>query len=240
MTASGRHASVPPSAYPFDAVLFDLDGTLVDSLGDIAMAAHGVRSAFGLPPLDDARIRSFIGDGARRLVARTLTNSHAGVLDADLLERAYQAFETAYEACVVATTRPYPGVPDMLAQLQGLGVRLGVVTNKPAAFTASILAALDLARWFEVVVGGDSLPVAKPDPAPVQHALTQLGVAPERALMVGDGRNDLLAAAAAGCASLLVRYGYDRAGAEACGVVPWHAADTLVGLPALIENRDHD
>ncbi len=231
MSAGGRR---------FDAVLFDLDGTLVDSLDDIANAAHAVRTAIGLTALTDARIRSFIGDGARRLVARTLADDFAGTVADGLLEDGYRHFQEAYRRDLTRYTRPYPGVIDCLAALRARGVRLGVVTNKPIDFTWPILHALDLQRWFEVVVGGDSATQAKPHAAPVLQALHALKVPPERALMVGDGRNDLLAAAAAGCASVLVRYGYDLAGAEATGIRPLLSTDSLVALPALIENPEHD
>ena len=147
---------------------------------------------------------------------------------------------TAYGAALTRHTRPYDGVLDALAALRAQGVRLGVVTNKPAGFSLRLLQQLDLLRWFEVVVGGDTLAQAKPHPAPVLHALQQLQVPAEAALMVGDGRNDLLAAAAAGCASVLVRYGYDLAGALATGITPLLTTDSLVALPALVENQNHD
>jgi phosphoglycolate phosphatase len=131
-------------------------------------------------------------------------------------------------------TRPYAGVLDALSALRGHGLRLGVVTNKALEFTLPILAGLDLARYFEVVVGGDSLPQAKPHAAPLLYALQRLQCPPERALMVGDGPHDLLAAHAAGCPAVLVSYGYGHAEAHAADVQPLRVVDSLLELVGLI------
>lgn len=223
---------------PQRAVLFDLDGTLVDSLDDIAMAAQAVRTATGLPPLAVDRVRSFVGDGARRLVARTLADdpqAPAAAAGGDpALDAAMAHFHAAYSAGLVRSTRCYPGIPDLLARLQAQGQALAVVTNKPEGYSHAILEALGLARYFSVVVGGDSLPVAKPAAAPVLHALAALGVPAASGVMVGDGRNDVLAAAAAGVASVLVTWGYDCAGALASGATAWQQVSDTAALAAVL------
>ena len=235
-----RAPAGPSPATHFDAVLFDLDGTLVDSAPDIAHAAHAVRAACGLAPLSEARIRSFIGDGAPRLVARTLADSHDPDIDEETFERGYAIFRQAYLACLCDRTRPFPGTIDALSTLRGLGMRLAVVTNKPLEFTLPILDGLGLTRYFEVVLGGDSLPTKKPDPEPLLHAAARLRSAPARTLMVGDSRNDLLAAKAAGCPSVMVSYGYGFHEPRPEGCDPVLIADSLVELAPLIDQRAHD
>lgn len=202
---------------PIRAIAFDLDGTLVDSLTDIAAAANAARAELGLAPLADSRVRGFIGDGSAMLMARTAQDDpHAQVDDSPLQIAARAHFNQHYARVVAEHTRPYPGAVEGLQALAALGLPLACVTNKPIAFTTPLLAALDLERYFELVLGGDSLAAKKPDPLPLAHVAQALAVAPAQLLMVGDSKNDVLAARAHGSPVLAVSYGY-TASASALG-----------------------
>jgi len=189
-------------------VLFDLDGTLVDSAPDIAHAADSALVACGFPPRGAEAVRGYIGNGAERLIHRCLTGEMDGQAKAEDFARTYAAWQLSYQAGLTTRTVVYPGVLATLRALRAAGVRLGVVTNKPERFTLPLLAALDLAQWFEVTLSGDSLPVKKPDPLPLQTAIERLGGRAEHAAMVGDSLADLKAAKAAGVRALCVSYGY--------------------------------
>ena len=189
------------------AVLFDLDGTLVDSAGDLRNALNAVLGERGLRSLPLEEVKGMIGDGASKLVERGLAATGG---DPATLMETHRAFLALYEANASDLTRPYPGAVETLEALQAKGLPLAIVTNKPAAATATLLEALDLARFFHVVVGGDTLAQRKPHPAPILHALKGLGVPAEAALMVGDNHHDIGAARAAGTAAVAVTYGYSH------------------------------
>ena len=191
-------------------ILIDLDGTLVDTVPDLARAADAMMRDLGLPERGEAAVREWIGNGVARLVKRTLTNALDGEPDETLFERAHAIFLQHYARDVCTLSRPYPGVVEGLDRLAGAGYRLACVTNKPARFTEPLLDALDMTRRFEVVVSGDTLTVRKPDPGPLLHAAELTGVEPADALMVGDSRNDVLAARAAGFRVVCVPYGYNH------------------------------
>jgi len=216
------------------AVLFDLDGTLVDSAPDIAAAANRALAECGLPPRDLGRIRGYVGGGAERLIHRCLTDSLDGLAEPALFEAAHAAFFRHYAAGLTASTLPYPGVVETLETLRARGYALGCVTNKPGRFTAPLLAALDLARWFDVTVAGDSLPVKKPDPAPLLHALAVLGAHASASTMVGDSMADLKAARAAGTRVLCVTYGYSP-NARLADHAPDGLVDRMIDILPLLE-----
>ncbi len=195
------------------AVLFDLDGTLVDSAPDLAEAANRMRAAFGLPPLAVGRVADFVGKGIPMLVRRALVDDLAGAADEETVPRALALFEACYAEESGRRSIPYAGVHEGLARLRAAGLPLGVVTNKSGRFTEDLLRQLDLRAPFDVVVSGDTLSARKPDPAPLLHAFDRLGVAPAEGLMVGDSANDVASARAAGCPVWCVRYGY-REGAS--------------------------
>lgn len=176
------------------ALIFDLDGTLVDSVPDLAAAANRLLAELGRPGLATAAIAAMVGDGVAKLVERVLAAQQPAMATSPAL---VARFGTFYEADIVTRTRPYPGVVEGLAALAAEGVALAVCTNKLGHATKVVLGALDLARFFAVVVGGDSLPRHKPDPAPLRFALARLGVDATAAAMLGDHRNDVLAARAA-------------------------------------------
>lgn len=192
------------------AVLFDLDGTLVDSVPDLATAVDATLAEFGREPAGEARVREWVGNGAQRLVKRALTGSMDGEPPAALFEQAFPRFLEHYGRHLSDRSRLYPGVAEALATLRAQGLALAVVTNKPERFVAPLLSALGIARDFAVVVGGDTLARKKPHPAPLLHAADALGAAPAATLMVGDSRNDVLAARAAGMGIVCVPYGYNH------------------------------
>lgn len=193
------------------AVVFDLDGTLIDSAPDIAAAAAIMLREIGRPALDLSRIVSFIGNGVPKLVERCLDAT--GGRDEAGFRDALARFRRAYDADPATLTRPYPFVPETLAALAEAGFALGVCTNKPEAPSRAILAALGLDRRFAAVIGGDTLPVTKPDPAPLREAVARLGGGP--ALYVGDSETDEATAQAAGLPFLFFTGGYRKKPAEA-------------------------
>lgn len=200
--------TAPAARHAPRAVLFDLDGTLLDTIADLTTAANRMLVELGRPPRTQQQIHGFVGKGIADLVRRCLTeDAHA---DAAELAAALPVFRRHYAEVNGRATRIYPGVPETLAALRARGLRLAVVTNKAGAFTLPLLAAMGLAEYFEVVVSGDTLAVRKPDPAVLHHACALLGVAAHEALMVGDSANDALAARAAGIPVMLVNYGYSE------------------------------
>ncbi len=190
------------------AVLFDLDGTLVDSAPDLTTAVNRMLVELDRAPMSVDQVRNWIGNGARRLVARALAGRRD--IDEEPAETAaaLELFFTHYADCLDDQAIPYPGVVEGLERLRDLGMPMGVVTNKPTAFTGPLLEALELAEYFAVSVSGDTLPVRKPDPAPLRLGAEQLGVAIERCWYVGDSAADRDAAAAAGALLIRVPYGY--------------------------------
>lgn len=189
------------------AVTIDLDGTLADTIPDLAAGANAMLAELGRPALPVERIRTFVGKGIPKLVERTLTEAFG---DAGLMERALPIFERHYAAANGRHSTLYPGVTEGLRALLDMKVPLACVTNKSGRFTAPLLEQLDLARYFEQVVAGDTLPQKKPDPAQIIHASRGFGVAPEAMLVIGDSVNDAEAARAAGCPVFCVTYGYNE------------------------------
>jgi phosphoglycolate phosphatase len=198
------------------AVVFDLDGTLVDSAADLAAAVNAVLAERGRPRLDLRQVRSFIGDGAHRLIERALAAT--GSAGADERDAALGRFLDIYGSTATATTRPFPGTVEVLQALRSRGFRLGLCTNMPMAATRAILRGLDLAEYFAVVSGGDSLPVRKPDPRHLLDVLSALAADPNEAAMVGDNEHDAAMAQAAGVRCVLVAWGYARRPIETLGV----------------------
>lgn len=194
-------------------VLFDLDGTLVDSVPDLSAAVDTMLVTLGRPAAGVEQVRNWVGNGAQVLVQRALAavpEAGSEGVDDHLFTRAFELFMNAYGAHSSAATVVYPGVIECLEQMQARGITLGVVTNKPVQFTHPLLEACGLARYFSVVLGGDSLPQKKPEPEPLWHAMQQFDVTPARTLMVGDSKNDIGAARAAGCPVAAVPYGYNH------------------------------
>jgi phosphoglycolate phosphatase len=215
----------------FAAVVWDLDGTLVDSAADIATSLNRLLAEQGLPVLDDDRVRSMIGEGVATLIRRGLAVHDMTPADATL-DALVQRFLKIYSEVATVSTRLFPGVREALQSLSDAGVRQAICTNKPEAITRQVLAGLDIAGYFDVVVGGDTLPRNKPDPLPLRTVLGRLGASSEQALMVGDSAIDVVMAHATGVAVAFVTFGY--------GPEPpvSHRADfridDLAGLPAVV------
>ena len=193
------------SARPARLVVFDLDGTLVDSSRDLATAVNRAlqRVAPGAPALPADAVRSFIGSGARVLVSRSL--ARAGL--ALPVEEVLPVFLEAYAGCLLDTTRPYPGTAEALDRLRDL--TLAVLTTKPGDMSRAILEGLGLAGRFFHVYGGDDLPSRKPDPAGLRQLAAEAGVEPALAAMVGDSAIDVQTGRAAGTLTVGVTYGFD-------------------------------
>jgi phosphoglycolate phosphatase len=204
-------------------VVFDLDGTLVDSRRDLAAAIAATRERFGLPPLPLDEVTSMVGEGARTLVRRALPAEIAG----DAFEAAFATYTELYLARCLVETRPYPGVVAMLEVLAPRW-RLGVLTNKPERPSRLILDGLGLAPFLDVLVGGDGPAARKPDPAGLQAIARGWGTTPDRLLLVGDSRVDADTATAGGAALALVAWGYGKA-EELEGIPAWR-----VGRPTEI------
>ncbi|CAA7618237.1 Phosphoglycolate phosphatase [Candidatus Terasakiella magnetica] len=197
------------------AVLFDLDGTLIHSLPDLAAAVNRLLASERRAPLSDDAVKAMVGDGAHTLVERAFS-ARGGLPGSDV--RPYLArFLDDYEARSVETTVPWPGVPQTLAYLKADGLRLAVCTNKPSKATADILQALNLSHFFDLVVGADDTPALKPDPVHVTVILERLGVTAEQAVMVGDSANDILSAKAAGVRTIALSFGYAHGPVEDLG-----------------------
>lgn len=192
------------------AVMIDLDGTLLDTIPDLAVAANMMLMELNMPALPEVLIRNFVGKGINNLIERTLTGSMDGKPDADLFQQALPLYERSYRAVNGKHTTIYPGVKEGLDLLRAQGFPMICVTNKSERFTLPLLDYVALSGYFEGVVAGDTLPQKKPDPAPLLHACRQLNVAPSEMLMIGDSLNDAQAARAAGCPVFCVTYGYNE------------------------------
>lgn len=192
------------------AVMIDLDGTLLDTAGDLAAAANMMLRELNRPELPVEVIRSYIGKGVQRLVKRTLSGSLDGEPDPELFKRAMPVYERDYAKTLSDSTRPYPGVVDGLEAFKESGFRLACVTNKAEAFTLPLLQATGLVGYFEIVLSGDSLPRKKPDPLPLVHACNHFGIRTDEMLLIGDSLNDTQAARAAGSHVFCVPYGYNE------------------------------
>ena len=195
---------------PIRAAMIDLDGTLLDTIADLTVATNEMRVALDLAPLPEARVRAFIGKGLAKLVKRALTDDLDGAPDAALFARGQAVFHEHYAAVNGRHTTVYPGVREGLEALRTMGLPLACVTNKAERYARPLLAQQGLAGFFGLLVGGDTLPLRKPDPAPLLHACRIFGVEPPAMLMVGDSHNDVDAARAAGCPVFCVSYGYSE------------------------------
>ncbi|HTG81228.1 MAG TPA: HAD family hydrolase [Geobacteraceae bacterium] len=188
---------------PIKLIIFDLDGTLTDSLADLTDATNHMLARFGRPALGCAEVRQLVGQGARRLVERAMAGASA-----EEIEMALAIFLDYNEAHIADKTRPYPGVAETLDLLKGSGRVMTVVSNKNAALCRKLLALLGIDRFFAEILGADSLPFRKPSPEPLLKLIRDLGVSAAETVMVGDSINDIAAGKGAGVATVGCTYGY--------------------------------
>lgn len=211
-------------------LVFDLDGTLVDSAPDLHAALNRLLYEHGRAPLSPAQVRRMIGDGVPTLVSRAF--AEAGI-DTAVAGGAVARFLELYEADAVRLTRPYPGVPATLAALRRRGYRTAICTNKPQHATLTVLNGLGLEALFDGVAGGDAFGVKKPDPGHILGLIHGLGGSAQTAAMVGDNENDAAAAHAARMPLVLMRYGYARVDPATLGADA--LLDHFADLPAALD-----
>jgi phosphoglycolate phosphatase len=203
--------SQPMSGY---LLIFDLDGTLVDSAPDLRAALNEMLRERGYKPLSLPQVKAMIGDGIPALVARALAASGAEPAEA---ASALPRYLELYEADAARLTQPYPAVPETLAALRRRGYRMAICTNKPQNATIAVLEGLGLLALFDGIAGGDSFAVRKPDPGHLLGLVGAVGARAEAAAMIGDSENDAAAARSAGLPLVLMRYGYARANLDSLG-----------------------
>ena len=192
-----------------NAVMIDLDGTMVNTLGDFAEALNRMLADLQLPAVAPQAIENMVGKGSEHLIRSVLAHVGAQNID-EMYPLAWQRYEHHYLAINGQFADVYPGVLEGLEQLKAMGLRMACLTNKPLSFAQPLLAAKGLDGFFDCVFGGDSFPRKKPDPMPLVETCKALGIMPARTLMVGDSSNDAQAAHAAGCPVVLVNYGYNH------------------------------
>jgi phosphoglycolate phosphatase len=218
-----------------DAVVFDLDGTLIDSADDLGAAVNRLLAAEGRRALSGAEVRRFIGDGSRVFVDRAWSATGASAGDADL-DTLVPRFIAEYESAVAGFTRPYPGAVETVAALKAAGLAIAVCTNKPQRPAETVLAELGFADHVDAVAGGDRFAHRKPDPRHLLDTLALLGTAPDRTVMVGDNEHDMAVARGAGTGAILARYGYARTALDAINADV--RIDALSELPPLLSVGD--
>lgn len=190
-------------------IIFDLDGTLVDSLPDLVNAVNAMMAEHQRPPVARDVVAPWIGRGSRWLLQQAFAHHGIDCAAAEFdFEAAFARFMVHYANHLIGETVLYPGVAAALAALASQGTRMAVCTNKPERFVAPLLRAMGIEPYFGALLGGDSLPLRKPDPAPLLHLARHFGVSVGQCLMVGDSRHDVDAARAAGMSVVGVRYGY--------------------------------
>ena len=227
-----RNARNPPSVVR--CVLFDLDGTLVDSRRDIAAALDDALGEHGIAPVGVERLAPLVGDGVSMLIRRALTLTE---MPLDLESAVLPSYMEAYERRHLETTTAYAGVPEAIEALAEREVAMAVVTNKPHGFPVSILEHLGLMRHMRVVIGGDSMVQRKPEPEPVLAAIVACDAVPETSVIVGDGDTDMQAGIAAGLYTIGVTYGF-RSAAQLVDAGADVLIDRMEELTVLLETKE--
>jgi len=208
-----------------DLILIDVDGTLVDSVPDLAWSVDATMQELSLPPRGEAAVRNWVGNGIEKLVHRALTNDLNGMASTTQFEPALEIFKKHYAKSTSKRSFLYPGVLEALNWFAEQNFNLGCVTNKAQAFTEPLLQDLGIYDKFKIIVSGDSLPVKKPDPAPLLHVADFFSVKPENSLMIGDSISDVKASRAAGFQIVCMSYGYN------------HGEDISLAKPDLVLDR---
>lgn len=219
-----------------DILLFDLDGTLVDSAPDLAVALNKTLRDLNMPEYDETTIRTWVGNGAKVLVDRGLSGSSIidNELDTELADKALTIFLKHYREFLCVDTALYDGVKEGLSLFKKAGYRLGVITNKPEALIQPILSGLGVGDLFEILIGADTLAEKKPHPLPLLHAADIFNATLAQCLMVGDSKNDILAAQAANMDSVGLTYGYNY-GEDIAQYKPQWCFDKFAELAAALK-----
>lgn len=212
---------------PPKLVIFDLDGTLVDALAELADAVNAALTALNLETVSQAQVQAWVGNGAAKLLERALQH-RLGKQGAELQEPALEYFLAHYQQHLGANTQVYPGVVDYLEQTPA-EVTLAIASNKPEKFIAPLLTRLELEHHFSALLGGDSLASKKPHPEPLLYLMERFQVAPQQTLMVGDSVSDVAAARAAGCPVVALSYGFNH-GVDIRDSEPDAVIDSLLEL----------
>lgn len=216
-----------------EMVLIDVDGTLVDSVPDLAWCVDRMMEQLELPVHGEGKVREWVGNGVERLVRRALIGALDGEPDESLFEIAYPVFLDLYAENTSKRSSLYPGVKEGLMYLQQSGYKLGCVTNKAAQFTEPLLRDLGIADDFAIVISGDTLEKKKPDPMPLLHAAEFFSVTPEKSLMLGDSVSDVKAARAAGFQIICMTYGYNH-GIDIREAKPDVVIDSMAQLSSIL------
>ena len=217
-------------------LIFDFDGTLIDSVPDLADATNAMLTTLGKAPYPLETIRNWVGNGSKMLVERALVGKIEvleGELTEEAVDHAEQVFFDAYKNTSGSKTVAYPDVDSGLRKLQAAGFKLALVTNKPIRFVPKILQSFGWQDLFSEVLGGDSLPTKKPDPEPLLHVCNALNINPAQAVMIGDSRNDILAGQNANMDTLGLSYGYNY-GQDIRKLNPTEAFDDFSALVAYL------
>jgi phosphoglycolate phosphatase len=217
-----------------EMVLIDVDGTLVDSVPDLAYCVDAMMQELGLPQRGEARVRQWVGNGVERLVQRALINQLDGEADQAMYAKALPVFEALYRDNTSKRSCLYPGVEQALDFLNTTGVRIGCVTNKASQFTLPLLKELGVHDYFEIIICGDMLERKKPDPMPLLHAAEQLDTSPAASLMIGDSMSDVKAARAAGFQIVCMSYGYNH-GEDIRDYSPDAVVDSMTEIKDIVD-----
>ena len=216
-----------------EMILIDVDGTLVDSVPDLAYCVDEMMKSLGREPYGEDRVRDWVGNGVERLVRRALIGQLEGEPEEEDFDRAYPIFLDLYADNTSKRSLLYPGVREGLDYLKSAGYPLGCVTNKAAQFTIPLLQDLGVHDEFGIIVAGDTLPVKKPDPAPLLYAADYFSADPQRSLMVGDSQSDVKAARAAGFKIVCMSYGYNH-GEDIRQYEPDAVIDSMIELKEML------
>lgn len=220
-----------------EMILIDVDGTLVDSVPDLAYCVDEMMKQLDMPVHGEAKVRDWVGNGVERLTRRALIGQLDGEPDEALFEKAYPIFLKLYAENTCVRSCLYPGVKEGMEYMKSAGYKLGCVTNKDAQFTLPILKTLGIHDDFEVIVCGDTLTKKKPDPLPLLHSAEQLSVKPEKAMMLGDSISDVKAARAAGFQIICMSYGYNH-GVDINEANPDAVIDSMAELSGILSKAD--
>jgi phosphoglycolate phosphatase len=217
-------------------ILIDLDGTLIDSVLDLAFSIDEMLRQLGRLPAGESKVRNWVGNGVQSLVSRALTGEMHGEPEKALFDQAFPLFMSIYAENTACHSTIYPGVREGLDELKKAGYILGCITNKAGAFTGPLLKKMGLFDDFKIIISGDTLAEKKPHPLPLLHAAEKFDVPPEQSIMIGDSVNDIKAARAAGFKAVAVTYGYNH-GLDIRLSEPDVVIDSLAKLPPMLKSH---